>query len=457
MSAGVLCAVRGPAETVVVRSLGASGSPLAVTRRCADLAELLAAAAAGLGRVAVVSADLPGLDREAVHHLHGSGVLVVALAEADRGRSADRLTSLGLDAVIRLDDVEADVVGVVAALVAQAEGDTRPGHVRSAHGSPQTDAAPGSGLPAAARTAPPSGSAAATSGAQARAAGADVEARAPSRGIVVAVWGPTGAPGRSTIALNLADELARLLAPPLGRGALLVDADTYGGTIAQMLGLLDEAPGVAAAARAASAGRLDPDGLAALTPVLNGGLRVLTGISRAARWPEVSVSSLAALWSAARALASCTVVDCGFGLEQDEALSYDTRAPHRNAATLSALAEADAVVVVGHGDPIGLQRLVRGLDELAEAGGADGVRHVVVNRVRASASGAHPARAIRDALLRYAGVTDALLVPDDVACLDGAVLAARTLREHAPSSPARRAVQDLAGRINPVLSPARAD
>ena len=73
--------------------------------------------------------------------------------------------------------------------------------------------------------------------------------RSPERGVpgggrIVAVWGPTGAPGRTTVAITLADELARL-----GCGSLLVDGDVYGGVIAAVLGLLDESPGLAAACR----------------------------------------------------------------------------------------------------------------------------------------------------------------------------------------------------------------
>jgi Mrp family chromosome partitioning ATPase len=39
----------------------------------------------------------------------------------------------------------------------------------------------------------------------------------------LAVWGPKGAPGRTTVAVNLAFEAARLVGE-----VLLVDADTYG-------------------------------------------------------------------------------------------------------------------------------------------------------------------------------------------------------------------------------------
>ncbi|WP_235843398.1 AAA family ATPase, partial [Cellulomonas algicola] len=261
-------------------------------------------------------------------------------------------------------------------------------------------------------------------------------------GAVVAVWGPTGAPGRTTVAVNLAAELAASSGT-----TLLVDADTYGGSVAQVVGLLDEAPGLAAAARAAAQGTLDLHQLARLAPVLAPDLRVLSGVSRADRWPELPASSLDVVWSVARGLALWTVVDCGFCLESDEVLTFDTRAPQRNGATISALEAADVVVVVGAADPVGIQRLVRGLGELTDLG-LGSTRVVVVNRVRASVAGPRPGEAVAGALARYAGVTDAHLVPDDRPALDAALLEARTLREAVPGSPARRALAGVAARVH---------
>jgi MinD-like ATPase involved in chromosome partitioning or flagellar assembly len=394
----------------VARGIGADRG-LDVTRRCADLQELLAGAAAGLGSVAVISTDVPGLDRDAIAHLHAHGVWVVAVLDAVW--SDERARALGVDRLVEPGDPAVTAPAAVHLVLAEAGQGRLPGSL-GAGGGPT----PLNGVP---------------------------EVAASAHGRLVAVWGPTGAPGRTTVAVNLAAELAEH-----GRRAhattLLVDADTYGGTVAQALGLLDEAPGIAAAARAAGTGRLDASGLAALTPRLECGLRVLTGMSRPDRWPELPAASLEFVWRVARDLAAWTVVDCGFAVEQDEALSYDTRAPRRNAATLSALADADVVVVVGAGDPIGLQRLVRALVDLGELGlGAE--RRVVVNRVRASASGARPRDAVREALRRYAGVTDARVVADDQVSCDGALLHARTLAEHAPSSPVRRALADLAAEL----------
>jgi Flp pilus assembly CpaE family ATPase len=158
------------------------------------------------------------------------------------------------------------------------------------------------------------------------------------------------------------------------------------------------------------------------------------------------------VWSLARSLAAVTVVDCGFGIEQDEELSYDTAAPRRNGATLTTLAAADTVVAVATADPVGLQRLVRALTDLRETV-STGQPVVVVNRVRRGVAGAHPEHEIRSALQRYAGVDDPVFVPLDVRGFDAAMAAGRTLREAAPSSPARAPLRELAARLAGVAAP----
>ena len=177
---------------------------------------------------------------------------------------------------------------------------------------------------------------------------------------VTVVWGPTGAPGRTTVAVTLAAQLAAA-----GVRTLLVDLDTWGASVAQVLGLVDEAPGVAAAARASEQGTLDVPGLARLAPEVVPGLRVLTGLPRADRWPELRAAAVEDVLRLARGVVDHVVVDAGFAVEDDEELSYDTAAPRRNAATLTALEAADHLVVVGAADPVGLQRLVRAVQDVA--------------------------------------------------------------------------------------------
>jgi MinD-like ATPase involved in chromosome partitioning or flagellar assembly len=241
------------------------------------------------------------------------------------------------------------------------------------------------------------------------------------------------------VALNLAAELAHS-----GARTLLVDADTYGSSIAQSLALLDEAPGVAAAARAADQGSLDLHSLARLAPEVSARLRVLTGIPRADRWPELRAAAVENVLTVARQLAECVVVDCGFAVEDDEELSYDTLAPRRNAATLTALERADELIVVGSAEPVGLQRLVRAVQDLGSI--PSPTPRVVINKVRASSVGTRPQRRIAEALSRFAGMDDLAFLPWDQASLDGAMFAGRSLVEFAPQSELRRALADVAGR-----------
>jgi len=276
---------------------------------------------------------------------------------------------------------------------------------------------------------------------------------------VIAVWGPAGAPGRTTIAIGLAAELA-------GRGlpVCLVDADTYGGAIAPALGLLDESPGFAAACRLAGSGSLTADELdrvaqrAPLGSTLrgtHGELRVLTGIGRPHRWPELSAERVTSVLEECRAWRPIVVVDTGFNLETDEELSSDLLAPRRNAATIAALRAADDVVAVGAADPLGLARLLRTYPDLLDVVLTTSVR-VVVNRVRSSVLGLDPAGQVRQTLDRFGGVSDAVLIDDDPHAADAALLTARSVVDAAPRSALRAGIAELADVLEVTERPAPA-
>ena len=257
------------------------------------------------------------------------------------------------------------------------------------------------------------------------------------------MWGPTGAPGRTSVAIALADESARAGVP-----ALLVDADTHGGSVAAHLGLLDDVSGIVVACRQADAGTLDATTLAGAARTIDGRLRVLTGITSGRRWAELRPAALSRLWDACRATPGVTIVDAGFGLECDEELLHDTRSPRRHAATLTALVAADAVVAVGSADPVGIDRLLVGLEDLQRVV-PDTPVHVVVTRVRRSVLGGDPEGQVREALRRHAGIVDLTCVPDDRASYDACLREGRTLAEAAPRSPARGVLREFARRSVP--------
>jgi MinD-like ATPase involved in chromosome partitioning or flagellar assembly len=404
VSHGVLVALTGDLEQATVTGVDAARD-LVVVRRCADIAELVAAALAGLGSVAVVDAGFAP-DRSLVTRLAQAGTSTVVVCEsADQQRYA----SIGASAVAADEGVAAIVAAVSAAAAAV-----------------------------------PTTVAEITEQAQPTAQG-----QAP--GGLAVVWGPAGAPGRTTVAINLAAEIAAS-----GQRVLLIDADLWGAAIAPSLGLLEESAGIAAAVRAADQGTLEPASLRRLCTQVNDNLLVLPGLPRSSRWREVSGAGIDAVWDPARRLADWVVVEAGVWVPDDDRVGgFDAvLGARRNAVTASAMAAADALVVVGAAEPIGIQRLVQTLLDLDGRPEVSARRHVVVTRVRSEAAGPRPADSVREALHRFAGIEDVLIVPDDRPALDKACLAGATLTEMAPRSPAREAHAALAERLTGVVAPA---
>jgi MinD-like ATPase involved in chromosome partitioning or flagellar assembly len=440
MSLTVLTAVADSRwEAELVAAFDGDRHGMSVVRRCVDLADLLATAASGIARVALVSADLRRLDRDSLARLSAAGVAAVGVTAPGDEAADRRLRKLGVTVVLPADtgseQIARAVSDTVAAFDTAASG-------TAGYADPRAPLRGTGGAGQRAHAADPS-TAPDPGGVSTDGSGDGVE-----QGRVVAVWGPTGGPGRSTVAAGLAAEAAAL-----GSSTLLVDADSYGGAIGQLLGLLDESPGLAAACRAAGSGALDAPALTRLARQVGPRLRVLTGLSRAERWPELRPAALDAVLSLARGLAETTIVDCGFCLEQDEELAFDTTAPRRNGATLTALDAADEVVVVGAAEPVGLARLVRALGELRDAHPQLSPT-VVVNRVRPGCVGpGDPHREIAAALDRYAGVRGLVLLPQDTAGCDAAVNAGQLLAEAAPRSPMREPLRQLAARLAGVPAP----
>ena len=347
---------------------------IVVLKRCVDVADLLASASAGQAHVAVVGVDAPGLDRGAVDHLRAHGVrpVVVLPSGATLEAAAMRATGIGIRSHVADDELDA-LPDVVAA--GEEPDDTVS---RVAVGAPAVPAGPG--------------------------------------GRVIAVWGPAGAPGRSTVAAGLAAEIARS-----GARTVLVDADPYGGSIAQQLGIVDDVSGVLSAARAMSAGEL-AERFGGVQRSLDHRFSVVTGLPRGDRYAEVRPGVVTHLLEVAADVGQ-VVVDTGFSLEDEPGSGAR---PGRNAMTLAALEAADEVVVVGSADPVGLSRLARGLVELRETAGIGAVR-VAVNRMRPTLGWAE--KDIAGMVAGFTRCTGLYFLPDDRAAVDRALVSGRTIIE----------------------------
>lgn len=256
------------------------------------------------------------------------------------------------------------------------------------------------------------------------------------RGRIVSVWGPKGAPGRSTIAV----ETAFALASPTNE-TLLADGDPYGGDLRQMLGVVDDAPSVIwMAAEVAAHGfdeeraarelrRLGPDG-----PVL------LPGLPRADLWDDVSDYGWRRLLAGARDRFDAVVVDTGFCLEADPS-PLSERGEGRNRMARIAISESDQVVAVCRADPLGLRNFLGAFSEIRGLIDDDQVI-VVANQVRAGTE-TDVARLLETQIGKRAAVL-VPYVPNDTAA---ALSRSRSLRETRPGSPLVRAVEDLASAL----------
>ena len=493
--AGVLLALSGD-DAGILRALSQAGSGLCVVRRCADLPELLSAGMAGLAGFALLDTGFDEIDRTVLDRLTRaglSGMLLVEAHEEERWLSAGwpvlrRDTEPGRICAALQDLVRRGGVSGVAptgsgpaadgadwlsaATPASTEPSTEP-HTesntaaqetawleelwRQSPGSPEGGTAPSQ----LHRVSNDAGAEEDTGQNRRRgreSAAADTPEPAPPvvaspagderGGRIVLVWGPHGAPGRSTVAVSLAHGLAAC------GGAILVDADVEAPSLVQLLGMPEDSSALAGAARLATHGRLDAESFRRILAPVGDGLFLLGGLGRSGRWRELPPASMTEVWAQCRRAAAWTVVDVAGGPADDDVDDF-TLEPGRGAVTADLVSHADVILVVGGADPVGVRRLLQLLDEMGASMNPAGRVEVVINRVRASAAGPSPQQALREALTRFGGLEDIVLLPDDAATADACLLQGCTVLEQAPASALGKALSALVDRIDPQVAAVR--
>lgn len=357
---------------------------LAVARRCFEAVDLLAFVEAAAVDGAVIGDGLDGLDAEVVARMHRRGCWVMAVVSDEQ--ASTRARTLGVDSVVILDPAHAATAAREAGACARALA-----------------------LPSPADSVEP-----------------------PARGRVVCVWGPPGSTGRSTIALALADEVARA-----GFTCALVDADPTAPCLDQ-LAAVSTAASVTWSQRQVAQGRLTRRGLLDAMPLTRSGVRVLPGgagdgVLRPDLWPTVREQL--------RAAVDVVVIDLGAHAHPDAENPEDQR--------LAEALSADELVTVGTCEPVGLARLMRFLVSLSAHPTVDGPgpRHTVaVTAMPSDSASAAFVRMHVAPLLRTLHGSIALVDDDRATCL-----AARTrglpLADVAPASRVRRDLQALAAHI----------
>ena len=222
--------------------------------------------------------------------------------------------------------------------------------------------------------------------------------------VVIAITSPCGSTGKTTVAINIALELAAEKAR-----VLLIDGDTNGPAVANHFLITEQPAGLAAALRIANQQRFDLDQLERLSfQFQKSTLRIMPG-SQDLPSQAIDESAIAMLLDTARSGFEYTVIDLGCLNPSSES--------RQDFLTGSILSLADRTVLVCLADPIGIFRL---LSAEASIKSLPSSIDLVMNRVRNSVI-ASARREIGITLQQLSSLEPKAFLPDDPVHIDQAV------------------------------------
>jgi len=263
------------------------------------------------------------------------------------------------------------------------------------------------------------------------------------RGLVVGVWGAHGSPGRTMISLAIA-----AIARARGLGAMVVDADPRGGTIATAWGLLDEVPGFLALCRTAQKGTLDHSQvrrLASRCDTRAGVIDVLTGVPRFLREEEVDRDSVDAVFRLLGEHYSLTIVDLGSDLPDSANPNPHSLTPAQ-ALTGHTAGRVDHLIAVIAANPSGVIRFARAHDDLRAQMDHENVSYIL-NGVNHSRRALGDEAVLIEALWRFANLREYTMVPFDDEKARRASLAAAPLTDVGENQPILSALRPVVDQL----------
>ena len=190
----------------------------------------------------------------------------------------------------------------------------------------------------------------------------------------MAFWSAPGSVGRTTTALNLA------ACASLKARVLFVDLDFVSPSVA-LLAAKQELPSLSTVLHQHQiVAQVDGSFLREFAPRFSGssnGFRIIAGLSRPERWPEIDVQQLRGLLHDAALHADLIICDL-------HASAHKLLAS--NAVARSILAEADMVVALANANPLSLSRLLREIHEMRAMRAGEEAIQVVFNRIGGKSS-----------------------------------------------------------------------
>jgi MinD-like ATPase involved in chromosome partitioning or flagellar assembly len=266
---------------------------------------------------------------------------------------------------------------------------------------------------------------------------------------VIACWGPAGSPGKSTLATNIASELALS-----GQRVLLIDLDTLAPSIALSLGLVDTPAGLSACLRLVEQQRFTKDEYERLTVSITLGrheLRFMPGLISPHRWPEVTPERLEKLFASLVGMVDHVVLDLPQATEfKSQVIHPSTLANDdsftRDSLLRNVLTKASKLVLVSGCDAVSAQRFLISAEYLENLNRTAQV-YVVVNRYRTSTLGSNAKDELEQTYQNLAKLRIDCFIPEDSQNIDKAMLNGLPLALLKRSSPARLAIGQLVKQL----------
>jgi MinD-like ATPase involved in chromosome partitioning or flagellar assembly len=250
---------------------------------------------------------------------------------------------------------------------------------------------------------------------------------------LITVWGPAGATGKSTIALNLSYELTLL-----GQRVILLDLDTSAPALNLLLPITETSAGLAGAARLIRQGRFGPEELDRLSICIKHGrnrLRFLPGLPSASRWAEITPDTIEQLIAVCKHNFDIIVTDVSSSIE--DALTAPDSPTSRNSAGRTAITHSTRAIVCLADSKLSVARYLNAFSVLNQL---QKERVLVMNR---SQNSSHLANAIRSLTKERIDFQ----IPNDEPALQLAESQLLPLALARRKSPARNAIAALAHKL----------
>lgn len=292
-------------ELEMGRAISESSS-LKIARRCVDLAEVLTMLEIDNHQAVVFSSELPGLDLSAIARIKEKNCLAIGVFNEGNFGQAEFLSEIEVEQVISFTPVTAAVfINNLLFCLNQFLSITTTGEVNQG-------VIPG----------------------------------------LIAVWGTEGAPGRTSLAIDLATRLNTNDAP-----TLLLDADVQAPSVGASLGIAEEISGISAAMHLAQNGKLNQDTLGECLKRDLKGLAVLTGVLNPNRWIEMRSGGLEKLLKLASEEFTHQIIDINASLPDQRDSNFpefDSTVRYGHLKTIFRLSEK--VIFVAKANPLGIIR-----------------------------------------------------------------------------------------------------